>query len=137
MIFLKFRSLISRNWGFLENCFSISRFSFFSLVGLFFSIKTNNSNFNTSFIIHLYHREQIVQHKKEVVVFLCLVDWSLRHRGLKSKIYHQFLHSKLLSPLGIHPFRLSHLTNRKLCSSIPQCLHRPFFHLEEIPILLP
>ena len=64
--FLKFRSLISRNCGFLENCFSISRFSFFSLVGLFFSIKTNISNFNTSFIIltlhcsqiHLCHREQ-------------------------------------------------------------------------------
>ena len=87
--FLKFSSLISRNWGFLENCFSISRFNFFSLVSLFFSIKTNNSNFNTSFIIHLYYREQIVQYKKEVVVFLCLVGGSLRHRGLKSKIYHQ------------------------------------------------
>ena len=94
--FLKCRSLISRNWGFLENCFSISRFSFFSLVGLFFSIKTNNSNLYRSFIIltlhcsqiHLYHREQIVQHKKEGLVFLCLVGGSLRHRGLKSKIYH-------------------------------------------------
>ena len=87
--FLKCRSLISRNWGFLENCFSISRFSFFSLVGLFFSIKTNNSNFNTSFIILTLHFDpQLVQYKKEVLVFLCLVGGSLRHRGLKSKIYH-------------------------------------------------
>jgi hypothetical protein len=48
--FFNWISLISFNWWFLENNFSISVLSFFSLFVLFFSIKTNISNLETSFI---------------------------------------------------------------------------------------
>ena len=103
--FLKFRSFISRNCGFLENCFSISRFSFFSLVGLFFSIKTNNSNFNSSFILTLHCSQNHLHREQD--------SWTTYH------LFH----------CQCPP---SHLR----LSSIPQCLHSPFFNLEENPILL-
>ena len=48
--FLNWTRLISRNWGFLENSFSISVFSLRSLVDSFFSISTSSSNFVSPFI---------------------------------------------------------------------------------------
>ena len=72
LVFLKFKSFISRNWWFLENCFSISRFSFFSFVYVFFSIKTTSSYFVIPFTLLILFNLNSFNTKKKVL-FICVL----------------------------------------------------------------